>query len=479
MRFSEYARLDATGLAALIRGGEVQRSEVWETAVAAIETINSELNAVAEGPWPQPLAHTADGVFAGVPFAIKDILCHAEGILTRMGTRMLGEGIRPPSDTELMARFRRAGLATLCTTTTPEFALNVATESLLDGPTRNPWKLVHGAGGSSGGAAALVAAGALPCAHGNDGAGSIRIPAAHTGLIGLKPSRGRVPLGPDCQEVMYGLATEFALTRTVRDTARLLDAVAGWAPGEKQSISPPEQPWCRSFELDPPPLKVAVCLASWAGNDLEPSVAAAVQSTARTLEMLSHRVDCATPAFDWSSFLSALTTTWCAGTAAILVPLVTDLKLSLSTVAIEHTTRACLEHGRRLSPVELGVAMGTYNQVSRTIGAFLEDWDVLLTPVGVGAAPKTGYFNANDPTLSAEAWVEKIASYYPFTAPFNVTGGPAISIPIGLTADGRPVGVQLAAQFGAEDTLLRVAAQLEQTDIWNRATPLVHVSRWN
>lgn len=475
MNLDEYSHLDATSLSGLIRRGEVAADEVWDAALNALDIVNPTLNGIAEGPWEQPLAHSADGPLAGVPFAIKDVLCHAEGVLSRMGSRLFGEGIRYPADTELMGRFRRAGLATVCTTTTPEFALNVATESVLDGPTRNPWDLTRGVGGSSGGSAALVSAGALPMAHANDGAGSIRIPAAHNGLIGLKPSRGRVPLGPDYQEIMYGLATEFAVTKSVRDTAALLDAVAGWAPGEKQSIVLPVTPWSEAIKSDPGRLKIAFCTDSWGPLALAPDIIKAVNDTAQTLQELRHVVEPAQPAVVWERFVDALVTTWCSGTSAMLVPLATEMNLKVSQLSVENTTRACLDHGLRLTPVELGQAMVSYNELSRSIGAFFESWDILLTPVAIAAAPELGYFDADDPSVSGMGWVTSIAEYYPYMAPFNVSGTPALTVPIGVSEDGLPIGVQLAAQMGREDVLLQVARQLEQSDVWNRMIPCHHV----
>ncbi|MGE3744922.1 MAG: amidase [Sphingomonadaceae bacterium] len=474
-----YSRLDATSIAGMIRDGEITAVEVWDAALKALDLVNPDLNGVAEGPWEQPLVHSTDGPFAGVPFAIKDVICHAEGVLSRMGSRLLGEGIRYPADTELMDRFRRAGLATICTTTTPEFALNVATESVLDGPTCNPWDVSRSAGGSSGGSAALVSAGALPMAHANDGAGSIRIPAAHNGLIGLKPSRGRLPVGPDCQEIMYGLAQEFAVTKTVRDTAALLDAVAGWAPGEKQWIAPPARPWLEAIEAEPQGLRIAFCTEGWGGIAPAPDVAKAVSDTARRLQERGHFVDQARPAISWEPFVDALVTTWCSGTAALLVPLASEMRLEAGRLPVERTTQACLDHGLTMTPVDLGRAMASYNTLSRSIGSFFEGWDVLLTPVGVAVAPELGFFNADDASISGPDWVKMLVEYYPYLAPFNVSGTPALAVPIGVSSDALPIGVQLTAQMGREDVLLQVARQLEQSDLWNRAVPAYHVSKIN
>jgi amidase len=270
LTIDEYSRYDATGLAELIRAGHTTADEVHTVALEAVALADTSLNACVEGPWERPLDADPQGVFAGVPFAIKDILCHAAGVPVHMGSRALAEGVVFDHDTTLMSRFRRAGLATVCTTKTPEFALNGTTEPVFGGPVRNPWDLTRSPGGSSGGSAALVACGALPVAHGNDGAGSLRIPASHTGTIGLEPSRGRIPIGPDIQEAFYANAVEFAITRSVRDTAALLDAVHGNQPGEKYSAPLPKRSYLDELTAAPRRLHIAVCTDSWTDAVVHP-----------------------------------------------------------------------------------------------------------------------------------------------------------------------------------------------------------------
>jgi amidase len=286
LTIEEYSRYDATGLVGLIKSGQITREEVQAAAIDAVTLANTSLHACVEGPWERPLDADPQGPFAGIPFAIKDILCHAAGVPVHMGSRALAEGLNFDDDTILMARFRRAGLGVVCTTKTPEFALNATTEPVLGGPVRNPWDATRSPGGSSGGSAALVVCGALPLAHASDGAGSIRIPACYTGTVGLKPSRGRVSMGPDVQEAFNACVAEFAITRSVRDTAALLDAVHGNHPGEKYSAPLPARRYVDELAAGPRRLRVAVCADSWTDAVVHPDVAAAVESTASLLSDL-------------------------------------------------------------------------------------------------------------------------------------------------------------------------------------------------
>ncbi|WAM19561.1 amidase [Rhodococcus sp. JS3073] len=472
----EYSSEDATGLAELIVSGHVTPEEVHAAALEAVTATDKRLKAVVEGPWDEPLESSRSGVFAGVPFVLKDILCHAAGVPVHSGSASLAEGAVFGHDSLLMSRFRDAGLATIATTKTPEFALSVGTEPRWGGPTHNPWDPNRSAGGSSGGSAALVAAGAVPIGHANDGAGSIRIPACHTGLVGLKPSRGRIPIGPDLQEVMYGNATEFAVTRTVRDTALLLDAVHGNAPGEKYAAPGPGRPYVD--ELRPQeefPLRIAVCADSWSSRSVDPEVVTVIESTMSALQEMGHHVEYVRPPIDWEDFLSALTVTWCAGTASAVVPL---FEASAGNVRREHfeaTTLASADAGRHLTPLDLGRAFDIYNRASRVMGSFFEEWDLWLTPTAIGVAPTLGYFDADNDSYNAAEWVRKCAEYYPTCALYNVVGAPAVNVPIGVSTAGLPIGVQLGAAVFREDLLIRTASALEQARPWSDRRPKLHI----
>jgi amidase len=474
MEVSEYAKHDATGLAGLISTGQASAEDVRQAALRAVEAVNPELNALVGEPFDEPLSYSTDGPFAGVPFLIKDLVLHAEGVPTRAGSRMTGEGIPFPYDTDLMSRFRLAGLATLGRTTTPEFGFNASTESVLTGPTRNPWDPSRSAGGSSGGSGAMVAARAVPVAHANDGGGSIRIPAAVNGLVGLKPTRGRVPLGPDFGEALAGMAIEFAVTRTVRDCAALLDAVRGAGIGDKYSAAPPVRPFAEEVGAPPGNLKIAFTTEAWSGAPVDPECARAVEELAALLEELGHDVTEAAPDVDVATFDRANTRVWFAFLAASVATFAQLTGNQQSPDNLEATTLACSEAGRKLTALDMMEADALQNQVTRAVGRWFVDHDVLLTPTLAHATFPLGLLDADDPSLDAKGWYDKIFLHAPFTALFNMTGQPAMNVPAMATADGGPVGIQLVARFGDEATLLRLAAQLEEARPWADRKPAVY-----
>jgi amidase len=473
MEVSEYVEHDATGLARLISTGQVSADEVQLAAVRSIEAVNPELNAIVGEPFGEPLAYSTEGPFAGVPFLIKDLVLHAEGVPTRAGSRMTGEGIPFPYDTDLMARFRSAGLATLGRTTTPEFGFNASTEPVLTGPTRNPWDPSRSPGGSSGGSGAMVAARAVPVAHANDGGGSIRIPAAVNGLVGLKPTRGRVSLGPDFGEALNGAAVEFAVTRTVRDCAALLDAVHGPGVGDKYSAAPPARPFAEEVGTLPGNLKIAFTTEAWSGAPVGPECVRAVEGLAALLEELGHDVTEASPDVDVATFDRANTRVWFAFLAASVATFAQVTGNKPSPDNLEATTLACSEAGMKLTALEMMEADALQNQVTRAVGRWFVEYDVLLTPTLAHATFPLGLLDANDSSLDAKGWYDKIFLHAPFTALFNMTGQPAMSVPAMTTAEGGPVGTQLVSRFGDEATLIRLAAQLEEARPWADRRPAV------
>ncbi|XXT14833.1 amidase family protein [Sorangium sp. So ce429] len=477
MKISDYAECDATGLAQLIAAREVSAAEVQRAARAAIEQVNPALNALVGDLFDEPLACNADGPFRGVPFAIKDLAIHAEGVPTRLGSRLTGRGIPFPYDTELMARFRQAGLAVLGRTATPEFGFNAATESIANGPTRNPWDVARTPGGSSGGSAALVAARALPAAHANDGGGSIRIPAGWCGLVGLKPTRGRTPPGPDFDEMLGGMAIEFAVTRTVRDAAALLDAVHGAGVGDKFEIRPPGRPYVEEVGAPPGRLRVAVTARSWSGTAVDPEHVQAVLAVGRELASLGHVVEEASPSVDWEPFLKAQLAIWTCFVASSALGLSAALGVPLGPEVLEATTLASVEYSQRLTALDLHDAHHVCNTVRRTVAGFFQRHDVLITPTVATPPPPLGTLDANDASLGAEGWMDKLFGIIPFTPLFNVTGQPAMSLPLAETSAGLPIGVQLVGRYGAEETLFRLAAQLEQALPWRARRPKAVIAR--
>src|SRR4051794_27129729 len=311
---ADYAACDATELRRLLVAGDVGADEVRETALRAVEAVDPELNAVMHGPYEDTRAD-GDGPLAGVPFAVKDTLPEA-GRPLGFGSRLL-DGYVARREATLAERFRAAGLVSLVRTATPEFAFNVDTAPVVHGPTRNPWNAERGPGGSSGGAAALVASRALPLAHANDGGGSIRVPAAWCGLVGLKPSRGRVPIGPAVGEAVGGFAHEFAVTRTVRDAALLLDAVNGPAPGDRYYVVRPPAPYAASLDEPRPAWRVAVQPPSLCGTATEPAMRAAVEATARALEEQGHHIEEACPEVSEAALRECVDAVWSVDLASL------------------------------------------------------------------------------------------------------------------------------------------------------------------
>lgn len=475
MRVDEYAAHDATGLAELIRDGAVTANEVQAAAAEAVDAVQPRLNALVGPRFPEPLAHDADGPFRGVPFAIKDLILHAAGVPQRAGSRLLGGGVPMPHDTHLMTRFRAAGLAAVGLTSTPELGFNASTEPVSNGPVSNPWDTSRSAGGSSGGSAALVAAGALPVAHASDGGGSIRIPAAACGLVGLKPSRGRTTAGPDYADPLLGLGIEFALTRTVRDCAALLDAVHGAEPGDRYLLPAPARPFADEVRAGSRPLRIAVSTAPPSGGGtVDPQCVAAVEAVAALLESMGHVVEAGAPAVDGAAFDDANLVAW----TSFLADGVDVLSGALGTTpgpdVLEATTLACAEHGRALRASDLYAADRVFNATTRAVAAFFTDHDVLLTPTTCAPNTVLGHLDANDPGLDARGWYDRIFSFAGFTAVANVTGMPAISLPLGRSTEGWPIGVQLGAGYCAESTLLALAGDLERAAPWSAHRPAVH-----
>jgi amidase len=476
MRLQEYAECDATGLAALVRDGEVTAEEVYAAAVEAIELVNPHINAVTHGPLKAPLAFGTTGPFAGVPFVVKDLDSHPQGLPVTWGTRMTGGGIVFDDDSFLMAKFRAAGFAIAALASAPEFGMNPNCEAVAYGSTRNPWDVSRSAGGSSGGTAALVAAGAVPAGHAGDGGGSIRIPSSFNGVVGLKPSRGRTTDGPDAQARMSGLGVEFAITRTMRDCAAVLDAVAGSMPGDAFAVKEPARPWSEELGADRGGLRVALTTESWSGLAVDPEVAAAVEAVGKQLEELGHHVERATPSYDYDEFIRTMTTMMSAQIAFTVDVVSAATGNPPGPDTLERTTLALDEHGRTLTALDMARAGQTVNGIARGIGEFFTKWDLLVTPTVNAPALPLGYHNQDDPSLDAEGWARRMFDVCSFTPVFNWTGTPALSVPTGMTPDGLPIGVQLAAPMCDEATLIRVGSALEEAMPWRGRTPSVHPS---
>ena len=478
--FDDYASHDGLGLAELVARKEVTPQELAETALAAVEKVNPSLNGVIQTlPSEAKEAIEAglpNGPFTGVPLFIKELVLHAKGVKCEMGSA-LARDLIPAADTELMARLRRAGLVLCGTTQTPELGYSPTTEARLHGPVRNPWDLGRSAGGSSGGSAATVAAGVVPFAHGNDGGGSIRIPAACNGLVGFKPTRHRIPCGPDYGgELLFGLGIEFALTRTVRDTAALLDAVAGADAGAPGVPVPPAEPYLKAIATPPRRLRIAWTTRPMSGEAPDRDCEAAVHETVQLLEDMGHVVVKDAPEYDWESFLQSTHVVWMSFLASGVAGLAAAFGRVPGPDNLEAVTLASYEEGKRYSVIDLLNALGVQNTVSRQVGAFFETADVLVTPTTAQLPRPLGEIDQDRAGMTPTEWTQQVFSYAPFTPVFNTTGQPAVSLPLHWTATGLPVGVQLAGRFGDETTLLQLAAELEQARPWKDRRPPVHVA---
>ena len=473
MHLSEYAAQDATALAQLIRDKQVSAEEVRSAAVQAMEALNPQINALVEVWSDEP--DCSAGAFHGVPVLIKDLGITAAGRRNELGSA-LALGCTAPGDSELMSRLRRAGLLPLGRTTTPEFAASTTTESRLCGPTRNPWDVGRSAGGSSGGSGAAVAAGMVPVAHATDGGGSIRVPASICGLFGLKPSRGRVPMGPDVDEVWSGLAVHGVLTRSVRDSAALLDAIHGGAPGDPFRIQSPETTFREQSLLQPGALRIGVQTRPLNGQALHPAVEDALMQAVRNLELLGHRVEEVQPdiGLSWDAFVELNGRFWSSNTAAWIDAIAAATGRSIDSDYLEPATLALYRLGKTLRATELLGALFERNIVARKVGGFFEHYDLLLSPTLPGLAPLIGAYNAGQEHLDGRGWMNRVFNQSPFTALANVVGAPAISVPLGHDPQsGLPIGMQFMGTFGAEGLLLGLAGQLERELPWAGRRPAV------
>lgn len=479
MKLSEYTAFDATGLADLVRRGEVSASELRECAALATEDLNPSLRAVLEvfsDRVEQGDAEAdANGVFGGVPFFLKDIGAAEEGRLCEMGSRML-VGYRADKTSFLTKRFKKAGFVNLGRTATPEAGFAGTTESVLTGRTHNPWNLSRSTGGSSGGAAAVVAAGIVPLAHGSDGAGSIRIPASLCGLVGLKPSRGRVSAGPDFDDLLLGCATEFVLARSVRDAAAVLDAVAGPDIGDPFVLPRPTSSWLSGLREPRAPLRVAFSVTNWATGEKVPTVLEhAVRSAARDLADMGHHVEEAGKVFDCRSAYEANSLAF-NSVLLLLEPFGAMLGRELGPDFVEPVVLDAARKMAAMSARDFFLGGLPFNLARREIGAWFEDWDLLVTPTV--AVEDLGFGRVDCSSFdTVEAFREESErTLFTFTSPFNVTGQPAISLPLAQTGEGTPHGVQLVAKFGREDVLLSLAAAFEEARPWGQRRPAIHAS---
>lgn len=486
--FADYERYDAMGLAELVRQGQVTPLELCEAAIERIDSVNPAINAVvtrmdeegrrvASRPLP-------DGPFAGVPMLVKDLHQACAGVRMTCGSRALATHV-PNHDCELVRRFRNTGAVILGMTSTPEFGLLAVTEPELFGPCRNPWNTDYTPGGSSGGSAAAVAAGIAPIASAGDGGGSIRIPSAYCGLFGLKPSRGRNPTGPDHGLLWQGAVENHVITRTVRDSAAMLDATQGPDTGAPYVIRPPDMPYLEAVKRDPGVLRIAFNTRSPIGTSVDPECVKAVENTARLLDAIGHDLEEDRPAVDGPGLAKSYLVLYAAEMAADIEALKKLLGRKPGAGDLELATRTLGALGRSIASGDLVLALRQWDMAAREMGRFFETYDLYLTPTTAFPPAKIGELKPTgaetmlmhavtvfklgrllEATGKIEALAYRSLRRTPFTQLANFCGLPAVSLPLHWTPDGLPLGVQFIGPFGGEDVLFQLSGQLEKARPW-------------
>jgi Asp-tRNA(Asn)/Glu-tRNA(Gln) amidotransferase A subunit family amidase len=466
---------DALGLAGLVRKREVSPTELLDAAITKAEEMNPRFNFMAQEHHDFARKAIADGLpegpFTGVPWLLKDLYTYIEGEVTEGGSRLF-KGYRATVTSELVKRHQAAGFVIFGKTTSPEFGLTGTTESQLYGKTRNPWNPEHSTGGSSGGAAAAVAAGVIPAAHASDGGGSIRIPSSCCGLFGLKPSRGRVPMGPLRTEGWGGFSTHHAITRSVRDSAAILDATHGIEPGSRYGAPSPREGFLAQVGKEPGKLRIALMTKPIAGSPVDAECLDAVNATAKLCESLGHHVEEAGIELDaaklgWASF--AIIGPAIAATIEDRAKL---LGIEPGPDVLETITLGFAGYGKTFSGMDGVRANDMMQECAVTVARFMENYDVILMPTLAAPPVALGRINLS-PDCGFEEWGQRTAAYSPFCQLANWTGQPAMSVPLAQSASGLPIGSMFFGRYGDEATLLRLAGQLERAAPWAGRRPLV------
>jgi Asp-tRNA(Asn)/Glu-tRNA(Gln) amidotransferase A subunit family amidase len=469
---AEYEQHDAVGLAQLVREGRVTPTELLEAAIGQVERINPRVNAVVSKLYDHArqaiAAGLPDGPLRGVPFMLKDLYALCTGTVSSNGSRFFA-GNLADHDSEMVARYKRAGLVIMGRTNTPEFGLTVTTEPRLFGPTRNPWKLDSMAGGSSGGAAAAVASGMLPAAHASDGGGSIRIPASCCGVLGLKPTRGRNPQGPDRGEGWSGMSTEHVVSRSVRDSAALLDLTCGPDRGAPYYATPPARPYLSELSAPVGRLRIGLALGTPAGEPVDAECERAARDAAGLCESLGHRIEEVRLDGIPEEFGAAFRVVIAGNIRAAIELHAARIGRQPQAGDLEGVTAAMFDAGAKASAADYARAVLTIHRTGRAVAHWFDKVDVLLSPTLSEPPQKLGVFDMN--TDDFDLYGRHVARFTAFTSCFNASGNPAMSVPLHWAPDGLPIGVQFAGRYGDEATLLRLAGQLEQVRPWAGRRP--------
>jgi len=480
MNLDEYCNYDATGLAELVSRAEVTAKELAQLAASAVDKVNPELNAVievfADRVDDLDASTIAAGPFSGVPFFLKDLGPRLKNRKQEAGSRLMA-GYVADYSSFLTEQIERAGLNIIGRTTCPEYGVTGTTESLLTGATGNPWDKDKIAGGSSGGSAAITAAGVVPMCHSNDGGGSTRIPASICGNAGMKHSRGRISYSPEGCDLSFPLFSDGVNTKSVRDMAGFLDAVMGPAPGEPVPWAKPERPYVDEVDRDPGKLRVAMCSEQWGPIPVPEYIRNQTHKVAKVLEGAGHCVEEATPAIDYGAYLEVFKRIWVIDISAMLDYEAGLMGRAVSADTVEPMTLKMYEAGKGATAAErLGIS-GFMSYVGRQLGAFYENYDVLLTPVMTADTPSLGSpFNLVQDNQSLDEWFEHALQLIPITPLNNFTGTPAMSLPLCEDSTGMPLGAHFMAPIGREDRLFNLAGQLEKIAPWADKRPSIHVA---
>ena len=463
--FSDYQEYDGLGLAELVRKGEVTPKELIESAIERADAVNGAINAIVIEQYEDARRAAADGLpegpFSGVPFLLKNLDVGQAGTRTTSGSRMYEDYVAP-HDSTLVARFKAAGFNIFGKTNSPEFGVLPVTEPELHGPSRNPWNTGHTTGGSSGGSGAAVAAGILPVAHASDGGGSIRIPASCNGLVGLKPTRGVNPIGPDAGEAWGGQVVNHVVSRSVRDTAAVLDATMGPEPGNAYCGPHFSGSLLDEVGRDPGRLRIAVSMEKWSQGEYQPEAVAGLEATVKLLEGLGHTVEEAQPNLDFEQLTSASSIIAAVSTALLCQMRAEELGVTTDELPMEDGTRMLLTLGALVGATDYPRAVQTNHLAGFEMARFHETYDLLLLPTMASEPVPVGYFKGGD----ENDLIERLGAFMGETMLCNQTGQPAISLPLHWSDNGLPLGMMFSAAFGGEPLLLRLAGQLEQAQPW-------------
>ncbi len=473
---SELSGIDGMGMAELVRNKEVTPAELVEVVIERIERVNPHLNAIVTKMYEEARRSASselpEGPFTGVPFLLKDLQAAYQGVKMTAGSRYLRDFV-PNLDSELVRRYKKAGLIVVGKTNTPEFGIMPTTEPELFGATRNPWDISRSTGGSSGGSAAAVASGIVPVAHANDGGGSIRIPASCCGVFGLKPTRGRNPLGPHFGDVFGGLVAEHVVSRSVRDSAAMLDATSGPDLGDPYFAPAPARPFIREVGADPGKLRIAWTTKALTGVLVHQDCVAAVEETVKLCSELGHELIEDTPQLDGNMLTQAFMCLWSAGNAWLIDSMSYAVGRGPEPDELEPLTSALVEMGRQQSAPAYLMSVQILQTYGRRMAHFMQKYDVLLTPTL--AEPPLPLGTLDSTAENPMAGMRRSALFVPFTPICNGTGQPAMSVPLYWNGEGLPIGSHFIGRFGDEATLFRLAAQLETARPWAGKYPPVSV----